>query len=455
MTPKIKRLSSLAWFFLAGTLAVSANAETINIRLHGSNTLGSKLGPSLLEAFARKQGFTAVERSETAALEFRVSGRRSDGVEFLGVVKAHGTNTGYADLVSGAADIWMASRAATPEEVSGAQAIGNVHSPQQEHVVALDGLAIIVHPDNPIEQLRVDQVRDAFAGRISDWSQLGGKPGPIKLYGRDDKSGTFDSFKSMVLDSGTTLSANTSRFESSGDLEKSVAQDPSALGFVGFSYVVGSKSLAVMANGTLPLRPDALGISTEDYLLARRLYFYTAAKSAPAVTEFVEFVQGVEGQSVVADTGFVAQNIFVTQSEPVPGNPDVYYEVTSNAERISMNFRFRPASSTLDSRALRDIDRLSQFMHLPENKAKEVRLAAFAPRTSSMVPMMTLLTSNDRVDHISQLLSVRGVRVSKSRSFVDGLIVAPLDRPDGMVRNQRVEVWLIDPHTGISGDQRL
>ena len=47
------------------------------------------------------------------------------------------------------------------------------------------------------------------------------------------------------------------------------------------------------------------------------------------------------------------------------------------------------------------------------------------------------------------------MRVSKSRSFVDGLIVAPLDRPDGMVRNQRVEVWLIDPHTGSSGDQRL
>jgi hypothetical protein len=69
--------------------------------------------------------------------------------------------------------------------------------------------------------------------------------------------------------------------------------------------------------------------------------------------------------------------------------------------------------------------------------------------------MMTLLTLNDRVDHISQLLSSRGVRINMGRGFVDGDIVAPLDRPEGRARNERVEVWLVDPHGGLSGDQRL
>lgn len=454
MTPKFKRLSSLACFFLAGTVGFGAQAETISIRLHGSNTLGSKLGPSLLEAYARDQGFTDVERSETAPLEFRVAGRRADGSQFVGVVKAHGTNTGHADLVSGAADIWMASRAVTADEDARAQVIGKLRTPPQEHVVALDGLAIIVHPDNPIGEIRVDQVRDAFSGRVSDWSQLGGKAGPIRLYGRDDKSGTFDSFKAMVLTDGATLTADTKRFESSGDLEKSVAQDSAAIGFVGFSYIATAKPLAVMANGTLPLKPDALSVSTEDYLLARRLYFYTPREASARVREFVEFVLSADGQSVVADTGFVAQTLFVARAQPVPGNPDDYYDITGDAERMSMNFRFSPASSILDSRALRDIERLSRFMSQPENQRKEVRLAAFSP-SGARAPMMTLLTLNDRIDHISQLLAVRGVRMSQSRSFVNAAMVAPSDRVDGKVRNERVEVWVADPQASVSGDQRM
>jgi phosphate transport system substrate-binding protein len=237
-------------------------------------------------------------------------------------------------------------------------------------------------------------------------------------------------------------------------LERSVAQDPTALGFVGFSYIAASKPLAVMAAGTLPLKPDALSVSTEDYLLARRLYFYTGQQASSDVSAFIDFVLGATGQRVVAETGFVAQNIFVARTDPLPGNPDLYYDVTGDAERISLNFRFRPASSTLDSRALRDIDRLSQFMRLPENQRKQVRLAAFSPGASRS-PMMTLLTLNDRVDHLSQLLAARGVHMSMSRSFVDGVKVAPLDRADGLVRNERVEVWLIDPQGGASGDRRL
>ena len=93
-------------------------------------------------------------------------------------------------------------------------------------------------------------------------------------------------------------------------------------------------------------------------------------------------------------------------------------------------------------------------MQMPENKTRQVRLAAFSPG-STRTPMMTLLTLNDRVDHISQLLSSRGVRINLGRGFVDGTIVAPLDRPEGRVRNERVEVWLVDPQHSASGDTRL
>ena len=449
MASKTRSLSSLACLLLGGALNV--HAETLSLRLHGSNTLGARLAPALLQAYARQQGYLDVQRAETAPMEFQVSATRPDGARFVGTVRAHGTGTGHADLVSGAADVWMASRAATAAEVEAARSIGALHTPAQEHVVALDGLAIIVHSDNPLGELRIDQVRDAFAGRLSDWAQLGGQPGPIHLYARDDQSGTFDTFKATVLDGNTPLAAQTRRFESSSELERSVATDPSALGFVGFSYVASTRALAVHASGTLPLNPDALSISTEDYALARRLYFYTARDAGPAVRAFVEFVQAGAGQAVVAETGFVAQQIFAAAAEPLPGNPDGYYEVIGEAARVSLNFRFSPASSTLDSRALRDIERLREFMQRPENQHKEIRLAAFSPGTARS-PMMTLLTLNDRVDHISQLLAVRGVPIGTSRGFIHGALLAPSDRSDSRVRNERVEVWLAEPAANYSGD---
>ncbi|MCB1600752.1 MAG: substrate-binding domain-containing protein [Xanthomonadales bacterium] len=440
------RFSSLACWMLLGALSSMAQAEDISLRLHGSNTIGARLGPDLLMAYARSKGFVGVKQSETSPQEFLIEGRRADGSKFHGIVKAHGTNTGYADLKSGAADLWMASREAKAEEVRDARAIGNLHSADQEHVIALDGLAIVVHPDNPVSELSADQIRDAFAGRISNWSGLGGAPGPIRLYARDENSGTFDSFKTMVMSDGAQLSSQSRRFESSAELDRAVAADRQALGFVGFSHIAQGKAVAVRAAGTTALKADALSIATEDYLLARRLYLYSAREASATTREFLDFVQGSAGQKVTAAAGFVAQDIFVAEVDPLPGNPDGYYDVIADAERLSLNFRFRPQSATLDSRALRDIERVSDFMNQPANRGKQLRLAAFGISSERSL-MMTLFAVNDRVDYISQILASRGVRTEMSRGFVDGAAVAPIDRAETRARNERVEVWLAEPRS--------
>jgi len=417
----------------------------VHLRLHGSNTLGSKLAPSLLETYAQARGFQDVVSAETAPAEFTVSGQHADGSRFLGVVKAHGTNTGFEDLLAGRADLWMASRAATDAEAAAGAAIGALHSISQEHVVALDGLAIAVHPDNPVHALSVANVRDAFTGKIVNWSQLGGADRPIKLYARDTNSGTFDSFKSMVLDQGASLTPSAKRFESSTALEKAIAADPDSLGFVGFSFIASAKSLAVFEGATRPLEPDALSVATEDYLLSRRLYFYNGAAASADAVAFIEFVLGAGGQAVAAQVGFVSQNIFIAEQAPPDGQPTGYYDLAQASERLSLNFRFRPQSSVLDSRALRDIDRLSLFMAEPSNRNKQLRLAAFGTQIGDGASIMALFSVNDRVDHIAQLLGIKGVATYMSRGFVGGIPVAPVDRADGRARNERVEVWIHDP----------
>jgi phosphate transport system substrate-binding protein len=432
-------------FALSCGAGLSAAAQDIEIRLHGSNTLGSRLGPELLEAYARANGYVGASRQVTAAEEYRIEGRNASGQRFVGLVKAHGTNTGYSDLVSGAADVWMASRPAKSSEIEQASAIGDLGAVEQEHVVALDGLALIVHPDNPIDTISVSAARAIFTGAINDWSQVGGRPRAIARYGRDAKSGTFDSFKSMILGDGPQLTESTRRFESSEALEKAVAGDPAAIGFVGFSYVSGSKLLAVEESGTLPLKPDRMSVATEDYLLARRLYFYVPASANAQTRRFLDFVHGREGQAVVDRVGFVAQNIFVGDSQPLAGQPDDYYAMVAEASRLSLNLRFRPRSSTLDSRALRDLDRLREFMADPGNRGMQLRLAAFGLPAENSSRVMTLLTINDRVDHVSQMLAAKGIPIHRSRIIVGGAAVAPTDRPETRERNERVELWLVAP----------
>lgn len=95
-----------------------------------------------------------------------------------------------------------------------------------EHVVALDGLAIVVHKANPVTTLEREKVQRIFSGRITNWSQVGGADLRINLYARDDKSGTFESFKTMVL-RDEKISSRAKRFEDSEELSRSVAADES------------------------------------------------------------------------------------------------------------------------------------------------------------------------------------------------------------------------------------
>jgi phosphate transport system substrate-binding protein len=128
-----------------------------------------------------------------------IVGERS-GVENQIEIQAHGSKTAFEDLKSGLCDIGMASRPIKPEERQALlPTLGDLTSNASEHVLALDGIALIVHPSNPIKTLSVAQVADIFSGTLTDWSQLGGRAVTIAIYARDEKSGTWDFFNEAVL----------------------------------------------------------------------------------------------------------------------------------------------------------------------------------------------------------------------------------------------------------------
>ena len=240
--------------------------------------------------------------------------------------------------------------------------LGDLASNAGEHVVALDGIAIIVNPANPVRNATLAQLADIFSGTISDWSRVGGRPGPIKIYARDDKSGTYDFFNEAVLKAqGKSLVASASRFEDSQKLSDSVARDPAGIGFIGLNYIGSNKVVALSDTDVEPRKPSLLTIKTEDYMLSRRLFLYTAVNPTnPNVKPFIEFALGTGAQPVVERAGLVNMDL-----TPVPSDPSdprrqsaSWSQLTAGATEIPTRFRFRTGSSDLDTRANRSIGRI-------------------------------------------------------------------------------------------------
>jgi len=427
--------------------AASAEAVETLFRLHGSNTIGESLAPELLKAFWQQQGARNV-RVEQQDIEverdvlFSLPGKTAlQRIE----LKAHGSSTGFKGLLSRDADLAMASRRIKDAEKTRlAPLYGDLSSVRTEHVVGMDGLAIIVHPRNPLGSVNTAQLAKLFSGEISNWQQLGGPNQPVRLYSRDENSGTWDSFNSMVLKKhGVALSAQARRFESSMELSDRVSQEPGAIGFIGLPYVLRAKALAVADEaGALPVFPTTFTVSTEDYPLTRRLYMYepmTLALNSPA-HQFINFVTSEEGQEVVRKSGFISQNIQRIQPVLSPELPAEYIALTQGGSRLSLNFRFNSGTFDLDNKAQRDLERVIRFFE--KNPGQRAVLIGFSDSTGSAGHSRKL--SQQRAGIVRDQLLARGINVAEVHGLGELAPVASNASATGRERNRRVEVWVRD-----------
>lgn len=446
------RLRSLTWVMSVWLLACGVWADTAPFAsgetgrlfsLHGSNTVGASLAPGLAKDYLTAKGAQDVSiRARTEVNEYRVEGRVAGNPVYIDVA-AHGSGTGMRGLATGEAQIAMSSRPIKTSEEALLADFGPMRSFDSEHVVAIDGLAVIVHPSNTLNALTVDQIARLFSGEIRDWAELGGPNRPVSLYARDNKSGTWDSFKSMVLKGDYSLDGGARRFESNDRLSDSVSADPGAIGFVGLASVREAKAVSVSQDGISPLGPEPLYVATEDYVLSRRLFLYTLpGQTPPLVQEFIEFAQSETGQRRVAEVGFVSQNPVRLKPAIHPGAPPGYSNLVRHGERLSINFRFDAGSSRLDNKALWDLERLKQYLSQPENRDLELQLIGFGDAQAS--ENRALILSQMRALRVKSELRKHNIHASSVVGFGDGLPVAG-DHLAGQIKNQRVEVWLFDP----------
>src|SRR5262249_11518622 len=139
------------------------------------------------------------------------------------------------------------------------------------------------------------------------------------------------------------------------------------------------KSLAIQDGNAQALLPTPFTAATEDYALARRLFFYTpTAPKDPLVRELVDYTLSEPGQTIVGEIGFVPRSLRAEVSASPPDAPPAYAQLVSGATRLSVNFRFKRGSAEVDTKGLRDLDRLTQFLASPMSRGRHVVLAGFA-----------------------------------------------------------------------------
>lgn len=207
-------------------------------------------------------------------------------------VSPTGSSDGIKAAIEGSADIGMTSRKLNPEEKVGLT----------ETVVAIDGIALVVHPDNPVQNLTREQLRDIYLGKITNWNQVGGDDVQISVVARESGSGTRGAFEELLGIKDKMVDSAT-QFNGTGAIKAEVSQNKHAIGYISEGAIDSSvKPLDIEGYA-----PTVENIRAGSYLIKRKFIFiYNEETLTQQAREFIEWVISSEGQAVVEKKGFIS-----------------------------------------------------------------------------------------------------------------------------------------------------
>ena len=261
----------LSTALLAG---LAGAAEKQSLLVQGSTTVGP-IADAFAEAFMRKNSDVSV------------------------TVKKTGSGDGAKALVDGQCDVANMSRFMKEKEY--AMAVEKGFLPVA-HVVAMDGVCVVVHPSNPVKALTTEQVKAMYMGKITNWKEVGGADQEIVLYSRDTSSGTYETFHELVMEK-EKMASGVEYVASNPDMHKHVSTTQAAVGYVGLGFV-DEKVKALRINDIMP---TSRTIASGTYPIARPLFMWTKGfpKLGSLTHAFVTFHLSEEGQEIIEAKGFV------------------------------------------------------------------------------------------------------------------------------------------------------
>jgi phosphate transport system substrate-binding protein len=217
-------------------------------------------------------------------------------------VTGGGSGTGISALQNGTTDIAESSRPMKDKEKKSMRE--RTGAEVKEVPVAKDGVSVYVNAANPVASLTLEQVKGIYTGKITDWKDVGGKPGKIIVYSRENNSGTYEFFKEHVL-GGADFAATAQTMPGTGGVVNAIEKDARGIGYGGLAYAKDIKLVAIAKDkDTPPVAPSQATVLDGSYPLSRPLFFYARADVGKHVTDFIDFVLSDAGQAVVAKVGY-------------------------------------------------------------------------------------------------------------------------------------------------------
>ena len=247
----------------AGSASSNGNKE-VTIAVSGSTSVG-RLMEKVAKAYEAKNSNVSIE------------------------INQPGSSAGIKDTINGVAELGMSSRDLKDEEkASGAEGT----------VIAYDGIAVIVNPANKITNLTLEQLKDIYTGKVTNWKDVGGEDGQIVVVSREDGSGTRDAFQEIVGYKSEELVADATIGDGSGNIKTTVAGNKNSIGFVSFSYVDDTVS-AIEVNG---VKPEEELAKSGEYKLSRPFLIVTKKDTlTDEGQKVIDYILSEEGQKIVEE----------------------------------------------------------------------------------------------------------------------------------------------------------
>ena len=298
----------MRWIFLSFTAlaAILVAASFMGLGRSHTGTVVNCVGSTSVQPFAEllAQEYEHVQQSPSAQppapMTQAWNGHGAPAPEPVRVdVQGGGSTAGIQAIAEDIADIGMCSRQLKKDEADLYQGI----------VIAFDGLAVVVHPSNPVADLSLSQIRDIFRGRLTNWNQVGGPDRPIRLITREEGSGTREAFTKLVMEAGRKagdppcrISRSAMTQESNGAVKELVKHDRAAIGYMSLGLVHGELRMLAVDGVT----PTLEAVKAKRYPLVRPFLFVVKGEPDPSAKGFIDYVLSPAGQGLLQKEGLVS-----------------------------------------------------------------------------------------------------------------------------------------------------
>lgn len=438
-----------------------------DIHISGAPAMGDILMPALIESFALRNGYQLKRSplSATKSLHELADGQSGKTIARF-YIQLSTSDEGFADLLADEADIAMSLR-----EINGAEArrgaeagLGDMSRKNRSRVIALDAIVPIVAPENPVRSITPRNLAHVFAGKITNWADLGGPNAPISLHSPHQDLGTGQTVHDRLLaPAKTTLSQSATQYTHTNDLVAAVARDPFAIGLAVFSDMGNAQPLALTGSCGFSMQATRAAIKTEDYPLSAPMFLYLPERRLPKLArDFLRFSRSPSAQIVVQRSRFVdqaaqiipinaqgdrlANAISIMGDDVRPTNLRNMIKALSGFSRLSTSFRFHEGSSTLDAQSRSNVHQLARAIETGRYDARELMFVGFSDGNGPASTNKTLSEKRakavrDAVIKAAETADLADLAISVA-GFGETLPMACDSDQWGQRANRRVEVWV-------------